>query len=104
MKQYFPRYGVCTGKQRIVKSFSLNDFQQKLITKFCKKSAKIYFEIILGLFCPFKSKLEFSGKTSSVTLSSSYSPCKKLLRQTKKYFLFSENNFLENKDNFLCFV
>lgn len=52
VKQNFPRYWVCTGKQRLAKSFILSYFQQKLM--------KLFSGTILGLFPPyFRQKRTF---------------------------------------------
>ena len=50
--QNFPRYGVCTRKQRTAMSFILGCFQRKVKTKFCENSKNLLIRPILGPFFP----------------------------------------------------
>ena len=56
--------------------FILDYFQEKqLMTKYFKKSKKLYFETILGTFCPNLCKMNFLGKKGSTYLKySTYLP------------------------------
>ena len=56
VKQNFPRYGVCTGKQILVRPFILGYFQQKVMTKLYENSRKPHFGLLLCPFCPFQAK------------------------------------------------
>ena len=51
MKQNFPRYGICTGKQRILRSSISGYFQQKIMTNFYENSRFwVHFESFLAIF------------------------------------------------------
>ena len=56
----------------------LDYFQEKLMTKFFKKSEKPYFGVIWGLFCPNLGKNEFSGKKGTFYHFSNYIPWRKI--------------------------
>ena len=53
LKQDFPRYKVCTGKRVLVTPFISSYFHQKVMKKLYDNLKKLYFGLILGLFCPF---------------------------------------------------
>ena len=56
----------------------LDYFQEKLMTKFFKKSEKPYFGVIWGLFCANLGKNEFSGKKGTFYHFSNYIPWRKI--------------------------
>ena len=62
VKQNFSRYGVCTGKQGIVRSFMLGYFQQKVIKKIMQTQ-----ENSTLCWATFRIKYSFAGKSNPVT-------------------------------------
>ena len=68
----------------------LDYFQEKLMTKFFKKSEKPYFGVIWGLFCPNLGKNEFSGKKGTFYHFSNYIPWRKICE--KNWWLNPEKN------------
>ena len=56
------RYGIGGKISMTILVFNLDYFQEKLITRFFKKSKKPYFAAILGPFCPNLGKNGFSWK------------------------------------------
>ena len=68
--QNFARYGVGFEISIKILVFALDYFQEKLMTKFLKKSKKPYFGVMQA-FWPFWAKINFSGK-KAVSFSITY--------------------------------
>ena len=87
MNQNFARYGIGGEISTTILVFILDYFQEKLMTKFFKKSKQSNLGVISGPFCPNLGKNEFPWKKGLQFKYSNYLTSSQKLEKTNKPFL-----------------